>query len=722
MPSPRIRLIALAFALLSGLLLLAWLISGNTPDKSNNPDSRVGVPGARQLRLGLNIAAGSALHAGALKFAEQVELRSKGTLTVAVFPDQKLGNDDQMLEMARKGELDLVLTPSAKLSSAIPAMQYADLPFYFSSRDELYAMLDGAPGQLLLSKLGSIDLIGLTFWENGFKQFTANTPIRTPEDFARLRIRTMKSPMIADQFSTLGAQPIPIDFHATYQALADGAVDGQENPLVAIVGMRFHQVQKHLTISNHGYLGYVFSASKRSFETLSPELREIIQQTARELTAWERAETARRETDLIEQIRAAGVQIHTLTPEQLKQFRTAMAPLADKFGFVVGYDLLAKTEEARFALATAKLPAEEQPWIIGLSTDLSSHGAHAGGALYRGIQLAIEDINKKGGLLGRPLRLVAHDNAANAQLAARDLGDLARHSTLVGIIGGIHSGIIADLLPAIHEQQIPYLIPWAPSPGLLQHDYQPSYTFRSSLPDTQSVPFLLEQARKTGGKIALLIEHSYGGKSSEAILKPLLAKFPSGSIETIPLEIGDPRLTTRLKQLDEGEFSAVVLLAHFGEGMPVIQHVARMKRKIPVFAHWNLICGDLPGRLGKELAQIDLRFVQPLLMEDARRRPALAAADRLYRQRFSLPAEQAVPAAIGTWQAYDLTQLLARAATRAKSGDRPRIRDALESLPAYTGIMQDYAPAFKPGRHEALDGIHQRMARFNDRGHIVAAE
>jgi tripartite ATP-independent transporter DctP family solute receptor len=261
------KLVGVGVLLLLLALAIWFSVTSAKRETPTQAPAAAPVSDVRTLRLGLNLAAGSALHAAAVRFAEQIGERTKGKLKVEVYPDQKLGSDDQMLEMARNGKLDLLLTPTAKLSSAIPAMQYADLPFYFSGRDELYAMLDGEPGQLLLSKLGNINLVGLTFWENGFKQFTANTPIHAPRDFAKLRIRTMKSPLINDQFASVGAQPIPIDFHATYQALKDGAVDGQENPLVAIVGMRFHEVQKHLTISNHAYHGYVFSASKPVFET-----------------------------------------------------------------------------------------------------------------------------------------------------------------------------------------------------------------------------------------------------------------------------------------------------------------------------------------------------------------------------------------------------------------------------------------------------------------------
>ena len=170
-------MVSIGLFVVVAVAVIWWLVSKPVMPESPTvpaPDGKT-LPEVRTLRLGLNIAAGSALHAAAVRFSDLVGERSGGKIKVAVHPDQQLGNDDQMLEMARNGELDLVLTPTAKLSSAIPAMQYADLPFYFSGREELYAMLDGEPGQMLLSKLNAIDLVGLTFWENGFKQFTANT-------------------------------------------------------------------------------------------------------------------------------------------------------------------------------------------------------------------------------------------------------------------------------------------------------------------------------------------------------------------------------------------------------------------------------------------------------------------------------------------------------------------------------------------------------------------
>jgi C4-dicarboxylate-binding protein DctP len=725
MTTRSIRLLSAGLLVSLVLLALSWLFLGQPADSQTTPTGNTATTEAqaRPLRLGVNITRDSALYAAAVKFAEQVAERSKGTLKITVFPEQQLGSDDQMIEMAREGKLDLVLMPTAKLSSAIPAMQYADLPFYFSGREELYRMLDGEPGQLLLSKLGTIDLVGLTFWENGFKQFTANTPIRSPQDFAQLRIRTMKSALIADQFSSLGARPIPIDFHATYQALKDGAVDGQENPLIAIVGMGFHEVQKHLTISNHAYLGYVFAASKEVFETLSPDTREIIRQTARELTLWEREETARREADLLLKVKAAGVTVHTLSAEERQAFANAMAPIVDKFGFTIGYDLLAKTEELRRVQNTPPASGKTKtPWLIALDADLSARGSQAGGAIYRGIEMAIAEINRQGGVLGAPLQLVARDHGANSMSGRRNLEYFAAIPSVLAVVGGMHSAVITEELPDIHRLQIPYLIPWASAQGLTLHDYRPSFTFRVSINDTHVAPFLLENALKHAGKIAILLERSAWGRSSEAALKPLIDKLPAGTISIEWLNAGDGAIDARIDQLLKAGNQAIVLVANGIEAHTIVQAMARQEKPIPIFAHWALVGGDFWGTTQGALQKVDLRFVQSILMDENGHHPNLAGFLKAYRQRYGLGADDPVPSMIGTVHAYDLTHLLARAIRHAKSTDRQAIRDALESGAIFNGVLRDYKPAFSSKNHDALDRSLLHMARFDKRGRVVLAD
>ncbi len=724
-----IRLVSIFVVLVLGALFVLWW-SGRDAQPSPSSASPASekalspVIEARQLRLGLNIAADSALHAAAVKFAEQVGERSAGRLQVLVFPDQQLGSDDQMLEMARNGTLDLVLTPTAKLSSAIPAMQYADLPFYFSSREELYAMLDGEPGRLLLSKLTAIDLVGLTFWENGFKQFTANTPIRHPGDFARLRIRTMKSRIIADQFEKLGAKAIPIDFHATYKALADGAVDGQENPLVAIVGMRFHEVQKHLTLSNHAYLAYVFSVSKSVFESLPPDLREIIQRTAQELTVWERAETLRREARLIETIRAAGVTIHTLTPEERLEFKNALAPTADKFGFEVGYDLLMKTDELRYPRQEAAAPGSRRvsPLVMGVDADFSMRSAQGGGAIYRGVQLAVEEINAGGGLLGVPLRVIGRDHATSSQIGRQNLEHFAAVPSLLGVVGGVQTAVIMDEIEDIHRLKIPFLIPWGTGQSLTEHGLRPSYTFRIAVTDNLAAPFLLERALRASPHVVVLLERSAWGRSNHDALKPLIDKLPAGQVDIEWFNVGDAGTETKVHVLAEGRAGAMILIANVLESQKIVQTMARQEKPLPIFAHVALTGGDFWTNTQVALKRVDLRFVQSILMADADTHPGLRKFVQRYRERYSLQGDEMIPSLIASVHAYDLTHLLARAVRQAGSADRIAVRNALEALRFHSGVLRDYKSPFTADRHDALERAQLRLARFDARGRIVAAE
>lgn len=727
-----IRALSLVVFVVVGVLLVLWwsVQRGERPDASGGmagEAARSTASDVRELRLGLNIAAGSALHAAASRFAEQVGEQSKGKLKVTVFPDQQLGSDDQMLEMARSGKLDLVLTPTAKLSSAIPAMQYADLPFYFASREELYAMLDGEPGRILLSKLNAIDLVGLAFWENGFKQFTANTPIRRPQDFARLRIRTMKSRIIADQFEVLGAQAIPIDFHATYKALADGAVDGEENPLVAIVGMRFHEVQKHLTLSNHAYLAYVFSVSKSVFESLSPELREIIRRNAQELTVWERQETSRREAQFVETIRAAGVEIHTLTPEEREAFRKALAPIADKFGFEVGYDLLVKTDELRY-LKQEQAPGgtaprrAASPWVVGIDADFSMRSAQGGGAIYRGVQLAVEEINASGGVQGVPLQVIGRDHATNAQSGRQNLERFAALPSLLGVVGGVQTAVIMDELEDIHRLKIPFLIPWGTGRGLVEHGYRPNYTFRVSVSDTLAAPFLLERALRTGGRVVVLLERSAWGRSNDEALKPMIDKLPAGRVEIEWFNVGDAGTEARVGAIMSSGAGAVVLVANAVESQKIVQAMARQEKTLPVFAHVGLTSGDFWQTTQGALRRVDLRFVQSILLADAATHPRFRKFLQHYRERYALGRDEMVPSLIASVHAYELTHMLARAARQARGDDHAAVRSALESLHAYPGVLRDYNPPFTAERHDALERGQLRLARFDARGLIVSAE
>lgn len=671
-----------------------------------------------RLRLGHNSKTDSALHWAAQKFADRIKTRSDGRIAVSIHPAQELGNDHQMVEMARAGNLDFLLTPTAKFSAAIPSMQYADLPFYFPSREALYAMLDGEPGRMLLTKLESIGLVGVAFWENGFKHFTANHPLITPEDFKGLKFRVMKSRLIIDQFKELGAHAIPIDFHATRQALKAGVVDGQENPLVAIHNMGFHEVQSDLTLSGHAFLGYVFSISAQTFDHFPVDLQTLILETIRELTPLEREETRRREEGFIDQIKAAGVRIHRLTPQARKAFMKVLAHIPSQFEEQLGPDLISKTEELLAELA----PEDERgnSLLIGLDADLSSDAAPAGLAIKRGMMLAAREINAAGGVLGRPLKILARDHRAMPSRGVANINHFAQKENLIAMMGGLHSWVALAEAPEAHRLKLPFLIPWAAANGIVDNGQSPNWVFRASVNDKFVGPFLVKGARDRGyDRVALLLENSVWGRSNHVSiterldqlgLKPVLVKW---------FDRSEGEVAPTLTAIEKSGAEVILLVANPWDGVKIIDALAERPDPLPVISHWGITGGAFWKQARKALKRVDLTFLQTFSFLAHANQPKVARIIKAYGQAFDVQGPEAIFSPVGTAQAYDLVHMLAAAVEKAGSADRAAIRKALEELGTMEGLIRDYDPPFTPERHEALEVADYHLARFDEAGRIV---
>jgi len=266
-------------------------------------------------------------HDGALYFKKLVEEGSQGEIEVKIFPSQLLGTGLQMSEMVQAGALEVLAIPTSNMQVLHPALQVLDLPFLFPDRESLFRVLDGEFTDQLYQPLAGRNIIGLHWIISGFKQFTANFPIRKPEDFKGRKIRVMPAPIIREQFKALGASPVPIDFHELYNALQQGVVDGQENPLTTIVTMKFYEVQKYMTLSNHAFIAYVFVASKKFHDSLPEKYRKLVRESAKKAGIYERGLVGEREKDFLETIKKAGVTVIELKPEDRQAFQKAVEPV-----------------------------------------------------------------------------------------------------------------------------------------------------------------------------------------------------------------------------------------------------------------------------------------------------------------------------------------------------------------------------------------------------------
>ena len=291
-------------------------------------------------------------HDGAVYFKKLIEEGSNGEIAVKIYPTQLLGTGVQMSEMVQAGALEVLAIPTSNMQVLQPALQVLDLPFLFPNREVLGSQLDGALGDALYKPMLAKNIVGLSWFYSGFKQFTGNFPIHRPEDFKGHKMRVMPAPVIREQFKALGASPVPIDFQELYSALQQGVVDGQENPLTSIVSMKFYEVQKYLTLSNHAFLGYVLVASKSFNDSLPAKYQKLLRDSARKAALYERNLIQEREKGFLETIKKAGVTVIELKPEEKQAFQKAVEPVYDWFNKNVQggkqyYDMIRAAEKKK---------------------------------------------------------------------------------------------------------------------------------------------------------------------------------------------------------------------------------------------------------------------------------------------------------------------------------------------------------------------------------------
>jgi tripartite ATP-independent transporter DctP family solute receptor len=292
----------------------------------------------------------SAHHEGALHFKKLVEEGSNGEIAIKVFPMQVLGTSIHMSEMVQTGALEIMAVPTTSVQVLQPSLQVLDLPFLFITEESVYGLLDGPLGDALYKPLLSKNFVGLSWLYSGFKQFTSSFPVYRPEDFQGRKIRVMPAPIVREQFKAFGASPVPIDFSELYNALQQRVVDGQENPLHTIVSMKFYEVQKYMTLSNHALLGHVFVASKAFYDSLPPKYQGLVREAARKTSVYERNLIPKNEERFLEIIKKAGVNVIELKPEEKQAFQKAVEPVYDWFNKNVSggkeyYDMIRAAEK-----------------------------------------------------------------------------------------------------------------------------------------------------------------------------------------------------------------------------------------------------------------------------------------------------------------------------------------------------------------------------------------
>lgn len=285
------------------------------------------------------------------RFKELAEKATEGRVRVDVYPNSELYQDREELEALQLGAVQMLAPSLAKFSPlGIRQFEVFDLPYIFPDKDALHRVKEGPIGQGLLDRLEEKGIIGLGYWDNGFKVMSANRPLRRPADFRGQKMRIQTSRVLDAQMRALGASPVSLAFGQVVQALQSGVVDGTENPPSNFYTQNMQDLQSHLTVSYHGYLGYAVIVNKKFWDGLPSRIRESLERAMAEATRYANAIAQKENDDALEAIRKSGkTTVHVLSDQERREWRTVLAPVHKEMEARIGKSLImaVKREVAR---------------------------------------------------------------------------------------------------------------------------------------------------------------------------------------------------------------------------------------------------------------------------------------------------------------------------------------------------------------------------------------
>ncbi len=354
-------------------------------------------------------------------------------------------------------------------------------------------------------------------------------------------------------------------------------------------------------------------------------------------------------------------------------------------------------------------------WVIGLDADLSGDTKIAGQAIQQGIELALEEINEAGGLLGKTVTLDVRDHRGNPARGIANLQAMATNDQLLGVFSGIHTPVAIAQLPIIHEKKIVFLDPWAAGTSIVDNGYSPNYVFRLSVRDEWAAKVIFAAAKKENCQsIHLFLERTGWGRSNEISmeLESTTQKLPITGKEWFNWN------STTLAEIvtnavDRGT-NCIAMVANPPEGAEIVRTVANLPEKLrpKIFSHWGILGADFPELVGQDkLDKVNFYFLQTLAATKPKTDVGKLLVER-YENTYGDPST--LHAFNGVAHAYDLMHLFALAVTRANSSDRKLIRSALEEINRFDGVMKTYESPFSSNNHEALSTSDYLMLQFSD--------
>lgn len=308
----------------------------------------------RIVRFGYGLVDNSNQGRAARMFAQEVEKATGGKMKVRAIGNASLGSDTQMQQALIGGAQEMMVGSTATLVGLVPEMAVWDTPFLFINAKEADVVLDGPVGDKIKAKLEAKGMVGLVYWENGFRNLTnSKRPVAKLEDLNDIKLRVMQNNVFLDSFKALGANAVPLPFSELFTALETRAVDGQENPYNTIVSSKFYEVQKYLTVTNHVYSPWIVTVSKKWWDGLSAAEKKVLQDAAIKSRDFERKDTREEAAKALADLKGKGMQVNELSAAEANRMREKLvsvnAGIAKSVGQQTWDEVNAAVQQARNA-------------------------------------------------------------------------------------------------------------------------------------------------------------------------------------------------------------------------------------------------------------------------------------------------------------------------------------------------------------------------------------
>ena len=375
------------------------------------------------------------------------------------------------------------------------------------------------------------------------------------------------------------------------------------------------------------------------------------------------------------------------------------------------------------ATAIAAEPAKKTV-IIGFDAEVGHTTSTSDDAIRMGILSAIHEINAAGGVLGgRPLELVIKDHRSVPARGIKNIEEFAEIPDLVAVVGGKFTPVMQEEVPILHEKKVILLDAWGAADNIVDNGRTPNFCFRLSLKDSWAIQTMLNHAAKKGAKrFGVLLPTTGWGRSCEKAVKTYFAAHPELHVTTVQWYMwGDKSLLDKYEAAHNSGAESIVLVANEIEGSILVKEVAALpqEKRLPIVSHWGVTGGDFTKLTGEGINQIDFSVVQTYSFFDNHREQKLKQFYKTAGALFKINRPEDIPSPVGMAHAYDLTHILALAINKAGTTDRIKIRDALEQVRNYDGLIKAYPHPFTADRHEALEPGDLFMSRFRSDGAIL---